>query len=196
MSGQVLAVMGMPMKGFCDEADIVAEAMAFTSTAAQGAPAEAPIPPPKLVPIEESTQTEKVGEFVPIPAKIPTPQKEVTPTGASQTGSASPITPPVISTNDPFIALSQAVKNGSSLVVTPSSIPNSTTQWLDADLSSNEGFKEVLEDSKDELVIRVRVYESDEDGGGEQETEAIGMCLLSLANLLFPFFLSLPNTIL
>ena len=72
-SREVLAAMGMPMKGFFNEADIVVEAMAFTSIAAQGAPAEAPIPPPKPVPIEESTQTDKVGEFVPIPAKIPTP---------------------------------------------------------------------------------------------------------------------------
>ena len=44
--------------------------------------------------------------------------------------------------------------------------------------------------------MKTRVSNSDEDGGGEQEIEAMGMCLLSLANLLFPFFLSLPNTIL
>ena len=62
-----------------------------------------PIPPPKPVPTEESTQAERVGESVPISAEIPTPQKEVTPTDAS-----------------PFVVLSQAIKDGSSLVVTPS----------------------------------------------------------------------------
>ena len=64
---------------------------------------------------------------VPILAKILTPRKEVTPTSASQTGSVSLATPPVISASDSFVALSQAVKDGSSLVVTPSSIPSSAT---------------------------------------------------------------------
>ena len=51
-------------------------------------------------------------------------------TGASQTGSTSPTTSFVISTSDPFVALSQAMKDGSSLVVTPSSIPSSATRFL------------------------------------------------------------------
>lgn len=127
------------------------EAMASTSTTAQGAPAEAPIPPPKPFPIEKSTQTERVGKFVPIPAKIPTPHKEVTPASASQIGSTSPITLPVIFVNNPFVVLSQAVKDGSILVVTPSSIPNSTTQGPNANFSSDEGSEEVLEDSKNDL---------------------------------------------
>ena len=141
------------MEGFFDGVDIVAEAIAFASTAAQGAPVEALIPPPKPVPTEESIQAERVGESIPIPAKIPTPQKEVTPTDGSQTGNASPATPPIISSSDPIVALSQAKKDGSFLVVTPFSIPNSATQGPNADLSSDKGSEEVLEDSEDELVI-------------------------------------------
>ena len=122
----------MPMEGFFDEADVMAEAMSSTSTATQGAPAEAPIPPPNPVPIEKSTQAERLGEFVPIPTKIPTPQKEVSPVGAPQIGNASPTTPHVISACNPFVAFSQAMKDGSSLVVTPS-IPSSTTRGPNVD---------------------------------------------------------------
>jgi len=106
MSGEAPAAMSMPIEGFFDREDVVAEAMASAFVVAQGAPTEAPIPPPKPISIKESTQTERVGEFVPIPIEVPTPQKEVTLAGASQTGSASPATPLVISTNDPFITFS------------------------------------------------------------------------------------------
>lgn len=58
-------------------------------------------------------------------------------------------------------------------------------------MSSDEGSKEVLEDSKDKPAMKTRVYDFDEDSnGGEQEAKAMGMCLLSLANILFLFFLS------
>ena len=50
--------------------------------------------------------------------------------GASHTRSASPTTPLVISASDPFVTLSQAMKDGSLLVVTPSSIPSSATRFL------------------------------------------------------------------
>ena len=64
-------------------------------------------------------------------------------------------------------------------------------------MSSDEGSKEVLEDSKDEFVMYTRVSNFDEDGeGDEQETETMVMCFLSLANLLFLFFLSFLGTIL
>ncbi|KAK9998035.1 hypothetical protein SO802_017638 [Lithocarpus litseifolius] len=64
--------------------------------------------------------------------------------------------------------------DGSSLVVTPSSIPSFTTQGLDADLSSNEGSKEGLEDSEDEPIMKTRVSDSDGDNNsGEQEAEAM-----------------------
>ena len=100
--------MGMQMEGFFDGADSVAEAIAFTSATAQGVPTEASIPSPKPIIVEESTQAERVGEFVPA--------------SVSQTRSASPATPLVILAINPFVALSQVVKDGFSLVVTHSSI--------------------------------------------------------------------------
>ena len=57
--------------------------MASTSTAVQGAPIEALIPPPEPIPTKGSTQAERVGESVPIPTEIPTPQKGVTPARVS-----------------------------------------------------------------------------------------------------------------
>jgi len=42
------------MEGFFDGANIMAKAMASTSAAKQGAPAEAPIPSLKPDPVEES----------------------------------------------------------------------------------------------------------------------------------------------
>ena len=60
---------------------------------------------------------------------------------------------------------------------------------------SDEGYKEVLEDSKDELVAKKRVFDSDKDDGGKREADAIGMCLLPLSNLFF-FFWQLSGTIL
>ena len=68
--------MGMPMEGFFDGVDIVAEAMAFTFVVALGVPVEASIPSPKPIPVEENTQAERVGEFVPILVEIPNPRKK------------------------------------------------------------------------------------------------------------------------
>ena len=171
----------------------MAEAMAFASAATtQEAPTKAPVPPSKPISTKESTQVEKVviGESTPILTEIPTPQKRVTPVGVSQTESTSPITPPVISASDPFVAFSQVVKNGSSLVVTPSFIPNSTTRGPDTNLSSNEGSKEVLEDSNDERVVRTRVSDSDNASDDDKQgAEAMGMYPLSLLCLFFLFFL-------
>ena len=81
MSEEVSAAISTPMEGCFDGADIMSEAMATASTTTQGGLAETPIPSPKLGPVEESAQTERVG-------------------------SASPTTPPIISTSDPFGALS------------------------------------------------------------------------------------------
>ena len=50
------------------------------------------------------------------------------------------------------------MKDGSSLMVIPSSIPSSATRRLDADLFSDEGLEEVLEDSEDEPVMKTRVF--------------------------------------
>ena len=51
MSGEVPIIMDMPMEGLFDGADIATKAMTFASTATQGAPTKAPIPPPKPLPI-------------------------------------------------------------------------------------------------------------------------------------------------
>ena len=81
-------------------------------------------------------------------------------------------------TSDPFAALSQATKDGSSLVVTLSSIPSSATHGPDMDLSS-EGFEDVLEDSDDEPVLKKRISDFDDEKDAPAETEFIGMCLSS-----------------
>ena len=75
-------------------------------------------------------------------------------------------------------------------MVTPS-IPSSSTHGPDVDLSSNKRSEEAFKDSKDELVIRKRLFDSDEDV--KHETEAMVMCLLSLKDLPFLFFLSFPG---
>ena len=116
-----------PIEGFFNGADIVVEAMAFAFAVAQGVSAKAPIPSHESGPVGKSAQTERVNESMPIPVEIPTTQKGVTLASASQTESASPAIPSVISASNPFDALSQAVKDGSSLVVTPLSIPSSAT---------------------------------------------------------------------
>lgn len=105
----------------------------------------------------------------------------------SQVESASPATPLIISTSNPFPALSQAVKDGSSLVVTPSSIPSSATHGPNVDLSSDEGFEVVLEDSNDEPTMKKKVSDSDEEESGEHKIEAMGTYSLHVLG-----FLSLP----
>ena len=80
------------------------------------------------------------------------------------------------------------MKDGSSLVATLSSIPSSTNRGPDVDLSSNEGSNEVLDNSKDESIMKKMVSDFDEDDGGERETEAMGICLLPLSDLLSSFF--------
>lgn len=122
--------MGSPMEGFFDGTDIVAEAMVSSSAiVAQRALAETRVPPFEPILIEASSQAKKTvnGESAPDPVEIPTPQKGVTPTGVSQTESTSPTTPLAIFASDPFISLSQVVKDSSSLVVIPSSISSSAT---------------------------------------------------------------------
>ena len=54
------------------------------------------------------------------------------------------------------------MKDGSSLVVTPSSIPNSTTRGPDVDLSS-EGSEDVFEGPNDEPVLKKRISDSDDE---------------------------------
>ena len=70
--------------------------------------------------------------------------------------------PLIILTRDPFATLSQAVKDGSSLVVTLSSIPSSAIRGPDVDLSSEES-KDILEDPEDEPILKKRISDSNEE---------------------------------
>ena len=167
--------MGAPMEGFFDGANVVFGTPASAApTTAQGVPIKAPIPSTRLVLIGEGTHTERVSKATPIPTETLTPQEGVIPPSAAQTEVASPTTPLVISTSDPFAALSQAVKDGSSLVVTPSSIPSSAMHGPNADLSS-EGSEDVLEDPNDEPTKKKRISDSDEEESVNSETEFMGM---------------------
>ena len=113
--------MGVPMEGFFDGADAIF-AMPAPSTAAHKAPTKTPTPSAEPVP-REGTHVEGVGETTPLPAERPTPSEGVIPPAAVQTKVTSPILPLVISTSDPFVAISQAAKGGASLVVTPPPFP-------------------------------------------------------------------------
>ena len=80
------------------------------------------------------------------------------------------------------------MKDGSSLVVTFSSIPSSATHGLNADLSS-EGSKDVLEDPNDEPTMKKRVSDFEEEESTEHEAEFMGMrFLILLSSLLLLFF--------
>ena len=79
------------------------------------------------------------------------------------------------------------MKDGSSLVVTPSSIPSSATRGPDADLSF-EGSEDVLEDLDDEPTMKKRVSDFEEEESVENEVEFMGICLLILFNSFLPPF--------
>ena len=164
MVEEVSVAMGTPIEGFFDRANMVVEFMAsVASTAAQGVPAKTLIPFAEPIPVDEGTHTKRVSEPAFIPSETPTSQKGVT----SQIASLPEIEPPttllVISMSDPFAALSQAIKDGSSLVVTPSSIPGFATHGPNADLSFKDS-EEVFEDSDDEPTMKKKVSDSDEEG--------------------------------
>ena len=178
--------MGVPMEGFFDGADV-----AFTtpppSAVAYGVPVKAPTSPIEPVPKEEDTHIEGVSETTPISAETPIPPEGVIPLATVQIEAASPVLPLVISTSDPFVALSQAVKDGSSLVVTPSFIPSFATRGPDTDLSS-KGFEDILEDLDDESVLKKRISDSDEEEGAPPEPKFMGMCLPLFLFAKFTFF--------
>ena len=170
---ELFASVSVPMEGFFDGAN-VAIATPTPSTTAHGVPTKAPIPPSEPIPKKEGTHTEKVSKTTPIPTRTPISPKGVI-LAVAQTEATSPILPLVISTSDPFAALSQAVKDGSSLVVTPSSIPSSATSGLDADLSSEES-EDILEDPEDEPILKKRISDSDEEENAPLKTEFMGIC--------------------
>ena len=133
------------MEGFFGGAEFATPA---TSTAMHGVPVETSTSPTEPVPIDEGTHTREVSEVTDPPAETPSVQRGATPPATTQI-ETTPVTPLIISTGDPFAALSQAMKDGSSLVVTPSSIPISATRGPDANLSSEE-FEDILKDPDDE----------------------------------------------
>ena len=61
------------------------------------------------------------------------------------------------------------MKDGSSLVVTHSSIPISATRRPNADLSSKES-EDILEDPDDQPVLGRRIFESEEEESASPET--------------------------
>ena len=140
--------MGIPMEGLFGGAEFAIPTI-FTVT--HGVPFETSTSLTEPVPIDEGTHIGEVSEVTALPAETPSVQRGATPPAAIQI-ETTPVTPLVISTSDPFAALSQAVKDGSSLVVTPSSIPISATRGLDADLSSEES-EDILEDLDDEPAL-------------------------------------------
>ena len=170
--------MGAPMGGFFDGADVVFATPAFSAIAPE-IPTMATTLPTVL--IDEGTHTRKVSKATHILAETLTPREVAT---TIQTEAASPVTPLVISTSDPFAVLSQAVKDSSSIVVTPSSIPSSATRGPDVDLSS-EGSEDVLEDPDNEPVSKKRISNSDKEENVPLEAEFMGMCL---SPFLFFFF--------
>ena len=178
------------MGSFFDVADVVFKTATPTpSIAAQGVLVEAFIPSTELVPIGEGTYTQRVSETAPTPAEALTPQKGAISPVVVQIEVTSLATPLVISTSDPFTALSQAVKDGSSLVVTLSSIPSSATHGPDADLSF-EGSEDVLEDPDDKPTMKKMASDFEEEESVEHEAEFMGMHLLIfLSSLLFYIYI-------
>ena len=149
--------MSVPMEGFFDGATPA------PSTAAHKTPAKTPTPSAEPVP-REGTHVEGVGETTPLLAERPTPPEGAIPPTTVQPKITPSVLLLVISTSDPFAAISQAAKGGASLVVTPSSIPGSATGGPDTDLSL-EGSDDILEDPDDAPVLKKRIFDSDEEGG-------------------------------
>ena len=178
--------MGVPIEGFFDGADAVFATPA-PSTATHKAPAKALTPPIELVPRQEGTHIERVGETTPLSIETPTPSKRAISPTTVQTNTAPSVLPLVISTNDPFAAISQAAKGGASLVVTPSSIPGSATRGPDTDLSA-KGSDDILEDPDDASILKKRIFDSDEEESASPEPDFMGMYLPSPTLSSFFFF--------
>ena len=165
--------MGTSTEGFFGGAEFATPA---TSAATHEVPVETSTSPTEPVPIDEGTHTGEASEVTASLVETSSVQRGATPPTTTQIKTTL-VTPLVISTGDPFAALSQVVKDDSFLVVTPSSIPISTTRGPDATLSSEES-EDVLEDPDDKPVLGRRISES-------KEKEFMGMCYLSS---LLPFF--------
>ena len=175
--------MGTPMEGFFGGAKF---ATLTASANTHGVPVETSTSPTESVPIDESTHTGEVSEVTHPLAETPSVQRGATPPAATQIETTS-VTPLVISTDKPFTALSQAMKDGSSLVVTPSFIPISATRGPDVDLSSKE-FKNIPEDLNDEPILGRRISESEEEEGASPETFTGILFFFLLFSFFFFFF--------
>ena len=79
------------------------------------------------------------------------------------------------------------MKKGSSLVVSPSSIPSSATRGPDVDLSSKRS-KDILEDPNDEPTLKKRVSDPKEEENVKHEAKFMGMYLFILLSFLLPLF--------
>ena len=145
--------MGTPMEGFFGGAEFAAPA---TSASTHGVPVETSTSPTEPVPIDEGTHTGEVSEVTPPLVETPLVQRGATLPAATQI-ETTPVTSLIISTGNPFAALSQAVKDGSSLVVTHSSIP------------IFEESEDILEDPNDEPVLGRRISKSEEEKGALPE---------------------------
>ena len=165
--------MGVPMEGFFNGADAILATPAPPATHKTSAktltPSAEPVP-------KEGTHVEGVSETTPLPAERLTPSGGAIPPAVVQTKTTSPILPLVISTSDPFANISQAAKGSALLVVTPSSIPGSTTRGPDPDLSS-EGSDDIFEDPDDAPVLKKTISDSDEEGSASPEPDFMGMYL-------------------
>ena len=166
--------MGTPIEGFFGGAELATLA---TSTVTHGVLVKTSTSPTEPIPIDEGTHIGEASEVTAPPAETSFVQRGATPPTATPIETAT-VMPLVISTGDPFATLSQAMKDGSSLVVTPSSIPIFATHGPDAALSSEES-EDVLKDPDNEPILGRRIFESEEE-------EFMGMCYLSS---LLPFFL-------
>ena len=183
-TAEELAVpMGTSTKGFFGGAEFATPA---TSAATHGVPVKTSTSPTEPVPIDEGTHTGEASEVTASLVETSSVQRGATPPIATQIETTL-VKPLVISTGDPFAALSQVVKDDSFLVVTLSSIPISTTRGPDATLSSEES-EDVLEDPDDEPVLGRRISKSEEEEGASPET-FMGMWFLpSLPFFFLPFF--------
>lgn len=128
-----------------------------------------------------------VSETVPTLASTPVSQEKATPTTVVQTKAVFPVVPLIISTSDPFASLSQAVKDDSSLVVMPSSIPVCHTRSYHRLVL--QGVRGYSGGSDDEPAKKKRVSESkgEEESSG-RVVEFMGTYSLCVAKFPFPFF--------
>ena len=100
---EISASMGMPMEGFFDGAEAVlatpAPFVAHKTLAKTPTPLTEPVP-------REGTHVEGVGETTPLPAERPTPLEGAVPPAVVQHKITPSVLSLVISTSDPFAAIS------------------------------------------------------------------------------------------